>query len=198
MGKQHDGEEQMGSGFLPPFFGEPPPPPFRRTEADTLATVAIHLWRTEGWLPRILSPAPFSGKDVTASRLSAAGVPIGQVRWSHQGIDYEAERDDLFWRIEAKGLGESTNGATHRNNMDRVVASAVAAYDPPQGGRLRLGIAIADCREYRPTLSTPLPCALRISLDLWVRVGYAGGNVPAYPPKTDLPFMRIRRSRWAF
>src|SRR5262245_49958921 len=90
MGNENDDEGKKCYEFLRSLrlIGEPPPPRFRRTEADTLATVAIHLWRTEVWLPRVLSPAPFSAKGDTASRLTAEGVPIDQVRWSHRGIDY--------------------------------------------------------------------------------------------------------------
>lgn len=83
----------------------------------------------EGWEIRTVSPAKGQALTVADQRSSLHDrFGFSDVRFEPEGPDIVAEREDLVWRVECKGMSKSPNTSTHRNNSDRTLASCVSKF----------------------------------------------------------------------
>jgi hypothetical protein len=118
------------------------------------------------------------------TELSQIGIDIRNIRLKSSGEDILAQRENISWKIECKGLTGGTL-QTIKNNFDRAVASVVSYYT--QKENLWLGIALPDSEVYKKYVQAKLPKSLREATNLWVLFYLSKNEVFELAPDEEIP-----------
>ncbi len=158
------------------------------SELEVLIATALWLLRN-GWRVETISIAKGHGlppvdqqKEEIRKALNADNAPFDERIFRPEGPDIIASPHEDIWKIECKGLREG-RAQTHRNNLDRAVASVMSYFDTPQ---TRLGLALANDYLWVYNFSERLPQTLRAAANLWVFL-LENGTIYPYEPTEELP-----------
>ena len=158
-------------------------------EIDVLIATAIWLHKKGYTLESISIPkrqtmSALSQREKLYSKFTTSNIPLTNGLFRPDGPDIIAHFERSSWKIECKGLGEGGN-TTLRNNFDRALASAVSYYNQRDG--LRLGLAMAECRDYNNLIRDRIPKALREALDMWIFIySAADDEIYVIEPSEDI------------
>ena len=146
------------------------------SELEVLIATALWLLRN-GWRVETISIAKGHGlppvdqqKEEIRKALNADNAPFDERIFRPEGPDIIASPHEDIWKIECKGLREG-RAQTHRNNLDRAVASVMSYFDTPQ---TRLGLALANDYLWVYNFSESLKFRFKhsaINLTSWVNPG---------------------------
>lgn len=168
------------------------------SEGDVMMATIRFLFRT-GSTPTHISLA--RGKGINANSIKEKvkrvfreeSMKSVKPRFVGSGPDILAISDDLYWKVECKGFGTG-KPATHRNNIDRALASVVSYYgecptvaaECVKNAREFLGLALPASEQYLRLLEARVRKPLRRRLNLWVLL-YDHRKIRPVKPNDDYP-----------
>ena len=147
-------------------------------EIDILIEVGKFL-ADEGWNITFISVPKGNGINQEKDRqklweeFERNGIYLKSQMFRDDGPDIVAKKEDgTILKIECKGIGD-VKPSTWRNNVDRLVASAVSYYESPKS---HIGLAI-PIGPYMDLISKRVPQALREAINMW-SVSYTHLTLP--------------------
>lgn len=158
-------------------------------ENDVLIEAVTFVCKRKGAVLKAISVAKEGAKGRPSEKCKAAvrralearGISTAMADWNSHGVDAIVTiGSDEFW-VEAKGLADG-KPATHRNNLDRVVASSVAGLAP---GRIPV-IALPDCPQYLQLLPKRLPASARRKLGIHILLVKPNGKCHPVTPSNEI------------
>lgn len=135
---------------------------------ETDVVIATAKWlKSNGWeiLNISIPTREIEHKPRLIAEFETSKIPIDLEMFRASGPDIIAQRNNVKWKIECKGLS-SGEEPTKRAKFSLALASAVSYFDGSKD--TWIGIALPDYDTYRNLVSIKISQALRKKLDLWI------------------------------